>query len=179
MSVCVSIIVALILLFCFTAFTGAPFVPSKKRDLKKLFNSGYQLTKKDTVIDLGAGSGTVMHMSISHGAKVIGLELNPVLAIITKLRFLRQPRATVKCCNFYNYKFPPATTVVYAFADSRDIKKIYDKVRRESARLNKPLTLISYAFKLPDIKPTQKSGPFFIYKLKSPVVGSSEISSKH
>ena len=167
MSIAAAIIVAPILLFCFTAFTGAPFVPSKKRDLQKLFKKGYKLSSKDTLIDLGAGSGTVMRIAMKNNAKVIGLELNPLLAAVIKFRFRHQNNATVKCCNFYNYKFPANTTVVYAFADSRDIQKIYQKIAKESVRLNKTITFISYAFKVPAVKEHKKSGAFYIYQVKS------------
>lgn len=165
MSVVTAIVVALILLFCFTAFTGAPFVPSKKRDLKRVFTNGYRLSAKDTLLDLGAGSGTVMDVASRLGAKAIGIELNPILALIIRLRFLGRPQNTVKCCNFYNYNFPKDITVVYTFSDSRDIKKIYNKITREAKRLHKTITFISYAFAVPEVKETKKSGAFFIYKV--------------
>ena len=158
-------VVALILILSFTAFTGAPFVPSKKGDVRRLFTDGYKISKKDTLIDLGAGTGTVMSAANSFGAKVIGIELNPVFAVIAKLRFINCSTATVKCCNFYNYNFPKNVTVVYTFADSRDIKKIYAKIYHEAKRLNKTITFISYAFKVPDVKEAKKSGAFFIYKI--------------
>lgn len=165
MSVFAGVIIALILLFCFTAFTGAPFVPSKKKDLKKAFTKAYNLSAKDTLIDLGAGSGTAMKVASETGAKVIGLELNPVLATIVKLRFHHNSRASIKCCNFYNFKFPKETTVVYTFADSRDIKKIYQKIEQEAKRLHKTIIFISYAFKVPNIKEFKKVAPFYVYKI--------------
>jgi hypothetical protein len=45
-------IAAVVLLFGFVAFTGAPYVPSRRRDLQKAFDELYQLKKTDVLVDI-------------------------------------------------------------------------------------------------------------------------------
>lgn len=159
------IIVAVFLLFFFTVFTGAPFVPSKPEDVKKAFTKLYKLSNKDFLIDLGAGIGTVQKIAGSYGADSEGYELNPIYALIAKLRLHKFTHASIKCCNFYNINFPKQTTVVYVFGDTRDIKKIFQKIKKEAKRLNKTLYVISYAFDAPDMKPEKSVGAHYLYKI--------------
>ena len=158
------IIVILIPFLSFTAFTGAPFVPSKPGDVRKAFTKLYSLSEKDFLIDLGAGDGLVQKIAAEHGASSLGIELNPLFALIAHLR-LRKYAARILCRNFYKVSFPPETTVVYVFGDSRDINKIFDKIQREATRLKKPLYVISYAFDSVAYLPVENSGPYFLYKI--------------
>lgn len=162
MTVLIIIIVIFIILFGATVFFGAPYVPSRAADLDKAFLKLYPISKKDTLIDLGSGGGKVLRAASRRGAKVIGVELNPLLALISKIL---TPEATIVCKSFYHYSFPPEATVVYTFADSRDIEKIYKKVKKEAKRLGKPLFLISLAFDIPKIKPVKKHGAYYLYKV--------------
>ena len=148
-------------LFCLAAFTGAPYVPSKKEDLRVAFEELYKLSDKDVLLDLGAGAGAVMKFAKTYGAKTIGVELNPLLAFLAK----RRTGSDVCCKNYYNYQFPKDVTVVYVFGDSRDIKKIYQKVEKEAKRLHKKLYFISLAFPIPNQKPINQKGPYYLYKI--------------
>ena len=59
MNIVIPIILILVVLFGFTAFTGAPYVPSLKSEIKKAFTKLYRISSKDFLIDLGAGDGIV------------------------------------------------------------------------------------------------------------------------
>jgi len=50
-------VAAVVLLFGFVAFTGAPYVPSRRRDLQKAFDELYRLKKTDVLVDIGSGGG--------------------------------------------------------------------------------------------------------------------------
>lgn len=156
------IIIAVVLFLTFTAFTGAPLVPSRKDDLKTAFEELYPLSKKDTLIDLGAGTGTVLKAAQKYGTKTIGIELNPLFALIAKLK---NQSSKIVCQNFYKYHFPKDTTVIYLFGDSRDIKKMYQKVQKEATRIKKPLYLLSLAFPIPNQKVKSQKGPYYLYKI--------------
>ena len=54
------IIAGLIVFAGFTAFTGAPYVPSKPREVKRAFTKLYKLSAKDVVVDIGSGDGLVL-----------------------------------------------------------------------------------------------------------------------
>lgn len=161
MQIIAIIILIIFLIFAAMAFTGAPYVPSRREDLNTAFTQLYPLGKKDTLIDLGAGAGAVMLAAEKHGAKTIGIELNPLLALIARLR----TKGQVVCKSYYYYNFPKDTTVVYVFGDSRDIAKIYQKVQTEATRLKKPLYLISLGFQIPEQTPEKQVGASFLYKI--------------
>ena len=159
-------IIAMIFIFTFTVFTGAPFVPSRSKDLEKLFTKDYKLSRRDLLIDLGAGNGKVLKYAAKSGAKLVGIELNPFFALLAKFNLRKFKNAHVYCKNFYNFKFPLETTVIYIFGDSRDIKKIFEKIEQEARRLNKDLDVISLAFPPDGYKPVKTIGVYYLYKIK-------------
>ena len=106
MNVIILIIAVLILLYGFTAFFGAPYVPSLKSELEKAFTKLYKISNKDLLIDLGAGDGIVQKVASKYGAKSVGIELNPVIALIAKFRLRKYKNAKIITKNFYNYEFP-------------------------------------------------------------------------
>ena len=166
MNIVLIIFFSLILIFGFTAFTGAPYVPSLKSEIKKAFTKLYSLSEKDFLVDLGAGDGIVQKIASEHGAKSVGIELNPIIALIAKFRLRKCKDAKIVCKNFFNYSFPEETTVVYVFGDSRDIEKIKEKIEKEAARLKKSLYIISNGFEFPGYKKVKKVGAYHLYKTK-------------
>lgn len=161
----VLVVAVIMLVFLIPGLTGAPYVPSQKEQVEKVFTKLYKLNKKDFLIDLGSGDGVVLELAAKHGATTLGLEINPILARRTRRKFKNNPQVTIKRCNFYNINFPPETTVIYAYATNLHIKPIYQKIQRESHRLGKSLYLISNAFDHPTAKPLKKLGQHYLYKI--------------
>ncbi len=160
------IILAVVGIFLITGLTGAPYVPTHNKVLNLAFSKKlYPLSKTDYLIDLGAGNGKILEKTSEKGAKTLGIELNPILAILAKLKYRKNPLIKIRCRNFYNIKFPDETTVVYAFAIGLHMGLIYHKIEREAARLGHPIYFISNAFSIPDKKPLKKSEPFYLYKI--------------
>ena len=166
MNIVIPIILILVVLFGFTAFTGAPYVPSLKSEVKKAFTKLYRISSKDFLIDLGAGDGIVQKIASEYGAKSVGIELNPIIATIAKIRLRKIKNAKIVTKNFYNYKFPRGTTVVYVFGDSRDLSKIFKKIEKEAKRLSKTLKVISYGFETKDYELLKKAGAYFLYEVR-------------
>ena len=127
------IVSGLFFLFALFAFTGAPYVPTLRSEAEKVFKKLYRLGRKDLVVDLGSGDGTVLVAAAKCGAKVYGIELNPILVLISRFRLRKFKHARVDFGNIFNCKFPAETTVVYLFGEDRDImkfaKKLETKVR--------------------------------------------------
>ena len=140
-------------------------MPTLGKDFDREIDKLYKLSKKDLVIDLGAGDGIVLGIAAKRGAKAVGIELNPILATIIKFRFRKNPDVTAKCKNFYHYQFPKETTVVYAFAVGNHIEPIYQKIRAEATRLQKPIYFISNAFDIKELKPEKKAWTWYLYKI--------------
>jgi hypothetical protein len=165
MNVLLAVIVIFVLLFGLTAFRGAPYVPSRRRDIKKAFKELYALDDADVLVDVGSGDGIVLREAAKRGAAAIGYEINPVLVMISKWFSRRSPNITIKLADFWLANLPDKTTVVYAFGESRDIEKIARKVQTESVRLGRPLYFISYGFSLKDESALEKQvGAHFLYR---------------
>ncbi len=153
------------IIFGFVVFRGAPYVPSRKRELAQAFEQLYPLNDKDVLIDIGSGDGIVLREAAKRGAKAVGYELNPILVGITKLLSYRQPLVEVHLVDFWRVRLPQETTVVYTFGESRDIRKMANKVISESNRLKKSLFFISYAFAVPNMQPMKKVGAYYLYQV--------------
>lgn len=146
---------------------GAPYVPSKKRDLKIAFRELYPLSKQDVLIDIGAGDGVVLREAIRAGAgRAIGYELNPILVVIGRWLGRSFPQTKIILKDFWSVKLPPDTTVIYTFGDTRDIDKMAQKVANEAERLQKPLYLISYGFRSRRFTPLREVEPFILYRFE-------------
>lgn len=165
-TILILIVIIIVGIFLVTGLTGAPYVPTLKTPLEESLDKLHKLSEKDLLIDLGSGDGVVLNLATKRGAKALGLELNPILALISKIRLRKNPRIKIKCRNFYHYSFPKETTVIYAFAVGIHIEPIYRKIEKEATRLRKPLYFISNAFNLKDVKPEKKVSTFYLYKIR-------------
>ncbi|TAL14860.1 methyltransferase domain-containing protein [Patescibacteria group bacterium] len=139
----------LVLTFGIVVFRGAPYVPSRRRYIKQAFTDLYPLNSKDVLVDVGSGDGIVLRIASEYGTKAIGLELNPVLVLISRLLSRRDKNVQVKLVDFWLTPLPDNTTVVYAFMVTRDIKKITKKMQAEANRLGRSLAFITYGNRLP------------------------------
>lgn len=155
---------AIVLAFGFVVFWGAPYVPSKRKELKAAFDELYPLKKSDVVVDIGSGDGVVLREAALHGAGAIGYELNPLLVAITRLASRREPKVQAHVANFWNIHLPEETTVIYIFAVSRDIGKLGEKIAEEATALNKKLTVITYGSQIPGRKALRVLGAHSLYE---------------
>lgn len=154
-----------VLVFGFVVFFGAPYVPSKLRDLRKAFDELYHITPQDLLLDLGSGDGVVLREAARRGARAIGYELNPVLVVIANFFSRHDDRVSSRTANFFTRPFPDTTTLVYVFGDNRDIHRIMKRIEDEATRLNRTLSVISYGFQLPDRTPSKKTATHFLYEI--------------
>lgn len=154
----------IILIFGFVVFFGAPYVPSKKRDLKRALTELYPIGKKDVLVDIGSGDGVVLREAVRLGAaKAVGFELNPVLVAVARWLSRRFKGVSTHLANAWHAPFPDDTTVVYVFTTTRDAGKMVRKIQKEATRLGHPLSVISYGCELPGKKPEKTVGAHLLY----------------
>lgn len=144
-----------------TVFFGPPYVPTLTSDLKHLFKK-LAINKKDLVVDLGAGDGRVLAMAASHGARVAGIELNPFLVLITRLR-LKRYDATISLGDMWHYDIPKGTTYVFVFPAGSFMNKLENYCEAQASR-HGSFQLICYAFQLPGDRPRKVIGAFNLYQ---------------
>ncbi|MDB5180956.1 MAG: hypothetical protein JWO54_719 [Candidatus Saccharibacteria bacterium] len=160
----VYIVGGIVALLGFSVFFGAPYVPSRRRDLVRMFDELYPLKSSDVLIDVGSGDGIILREASRRGATAIGYEINPVLVALSNWLSRRDEKVSVAIANFWLAKFPQATTVVYAFSVERDAVKLRNKLQTEANRLNKPLNLICYGSPLPEIIPERDFEAYHLYQ---------------
>jgi hypothetical protein len=158
------LVASIVVLFGFVAFFGAPYVPSKRRELERVFEDVYHLGPHDTLVDIGSGDGIVLRVAAKKGlAHAIGYELNPALVIISQLLSRKYKNIRIYTRNMWQVHFPSATTVVYVFAVSRDIEKIARKLQQEANNVGHPLSVISYGCRIPHMTALESLGAHHLY----------------
>ncbi|NTW61595.1 hypothetical protein HGB24_02830 [Candidatus Saccharibacteria bacterium] len=161
----IGLLLALLFLFTFglIALYGAPYVPSRKSEIKDALVELYPLGRKDTLVDIGSGGGVVLRQASSLGAKAIGYELNPLLYGISKFLSRKDKKVSVHFADYWTAHLPDETTVVYVFSVMRDMKKIGRWVQNQANRIDKPIHLISFGFELGGKKADKNVGAYFLY----------------
>jgi len=152
-------------LFGLVVLRGAPYVPTKRRLLDKAFTDLYQLSDKDTLIDIGSGDGVVLRAAARRGAKAVGYDINPILVLISRLSS-RSSLISVRLMDFWYAELPLETTIIYTFGEARDIKRMYEKAELTAIAHNKVIYFMSFGFNVPGKKPFKYDGSFYLYKVK-------------
>lgn len=160
------LVAALILTFGFVVFRGAPYVPSRKREIAVAFDELYHLSEKDFLVDIGSGDGIVLREAARRGATAVGYELNPILVVISRFLSRNQSKVEIHIADFWYVQLPVKTTVVYTFGESRDIAKMARKVADEATRMGHPLIFISYGFAIRNQSPLETVGAYHLYRFE-------------
>lgn len=160
------LVFGVVLVFGFVVARGAPYVPSHRKYVQLALSELYHLTSKDVLVDLGSGDGIVLRLAAARGARAIGYELNPVLVLISKLLARGNGRITTKVADFWLVDLPKETTVVYAFAVSRDIAKLEKKMQQTATANGHALWLITYGAKPKTLQPVSELHAHTLYKFE-------------
>jgi hypothetical protein len=163
-SILFTICALIVLAVGFVVFFGAPYVPSKRRELERALDELYPIGKDDVLVDVGSGDGVVLRAAAERGARAIGYELNPIFVVLSRWLSRRFSGVSVRLANMWRVRFPSETTVVYAFAVSRDSAKLTRKMQKEATRLDRPLLLMTYGCKMPGMVPLRTQGAHLLYE---------------
>jgi hypothetical protein len=158
-----AIFAVVVLVMGFVVFFGAPYVPSKRRELERALDELYPIGKDDVLVDVGSGDGIVLREAAKRGARAVGYELNPIFVVLSRWLSRRSSGVSVRLGDMWHLSFPPETTVVYAFVVSRDSAKLTRKMQKETAHLGRPLMLVTYGADLPGIEPKRRLGAHTLY----------------
>lgn len=158
----------ILLIFGLTAFIGAPYLPSKSRDIEKLLDD-LDLSADDKLLDVGSGDGVVLLAAARRGVKAIGYEVNPFLVAISRWRLRRHFKlAEVKLVNAWQAKPEEKIDVIYAFGAGIHMAKIYQLAKKQAKHQGMSLRLVSYAFEVEVVEGDRllkQSGVYFIYQI--------------
>lgn len=154
---------ALVVFIGLSAFFGAPYVPSRRRDVRQMFDELRPLDTSDVVLDIGSGDGIVLREVSRRGARAVGYEIHPLFVGISRWLSRGDEKVRIVLTNAWTAPFPKDVTVVYAFSVGRDGSRLKKKVQKETDRLNRPVTFICYGNPLPGMEPAQTFEAYILY----------------
>lgn len=152
----------------FSVLSFAPWVPSRGRDLKRIFKLA-DLKPGQVFYELGCGDGRVtIYAANNFNIKAIGLEISLPFYLICKLRqfFQKSNKLEFKFKNLYKENLAPADAVYFFGMPYVLNEKFCQKLRKE---LRPGTKIISYSFKLTDWppklidKPSANDLPVYLY----------------
>lgn len=150
-------------LLCFGAVlvVGPPYLPTLSKQVATALDM-LDLKRGQTLLELGCGDGKVLIAAAQRGLQVTGIELNPLLVLLCKLRTWRY-RQQVKVIwgNYWSTAVWPAADGIFGFVLPKYMTKLDSTI---IAWHRKPVRLASFAFEIPDKPKYQENNGVFLYK---------------
>lgn len=140
---------------------GAPYLPIRARDIQDAFTL-VSLSDQDVVVDLGSGDGRILLAAVERGARVIGYELNPFLAWISRWRLRRFGSRAVICRKDLRRADLSSASVVFIFGITSLMPAVTSLIQSQT----QPLQIVSFAFDLPGLTPVAHKGIATLYRWK-------------
>ncbi len=154
--------IACILLFGFTAFFGAPFLPTLDNRTKDALDL-LALKPGQQLLELGSGDGRLLREAAKRGIRATGYELNPLLVAFSRIKLWRyRSLASVKCQNYWTHKLPKAEGI-YVFLLNPYMRRLDKKIKTDFAG---PVRVVSFAFEIPGKKPAKEINGMRLYLYK-------------
>ncbi len=128
---------------------GAPLVPSKPETAERMIEL-FNLKPGEKFYDLGSGDGRLLILASQHGAKAVGVEINPYVWLLSYIRVLLSGQilgVIIFLGNYWRTDLRDADAVaVYALPTI--MEKLSKKLREE---LKKGTRVVSNSFKIPGL----------------------------
>jgi SAM-dependent methyltransferase len=128
----------------------------------------------ETMIELGCGDGKVLIAAAQRGWKVVGIELNPILVVVCKMRTWRyRKQVRVVMGNYWDISSWPPASGIFGFVLPKYMLKLDDCIMRwqaqhikrgKTAGSLKPVKLASFAFTIPGKKVVREQDGVYLYK---------------
>jgi SAM-dependent methyltransferase len=151
------VLLALALAFGGAILRGAPYLPTLDPQARAAL-ALLELQPGQTLLELGSGDGKVLLVAAQAGLNVVGIELNPFLVLVSRLRTWRYRRQVrVIWGDFWRVDWPECDAV-FAFLLGRFMGKLDARM----VQLKKPL--VSFAFKVPGRKVDAERAGVFLYR---------------
>lgn len=156
---------AVFLLFAMAnMFIAAPFVPTSRKTVRKMVEAA-ELSKDDTVYDLGSGDGRLVISAARKGVKTaVGFEINPLLNIYARIkaRFFR-----LKNIHFFTKSLTHADLTkcnkLFVYLMPKTMKKLEARILEE---MPEGSLVISNSFSFPGLKPIKEiDNKIKVYKI--------------
>lgn len=155
------IVILVVVSFGLIVLIGAPYLPTLKKQQQQALDL-LGLKEGQLLLDLGSGDGRLLLLAGKRGIRAVGIEANPFLVVLSWILTWRYRKlVTIKWANYWAGNWPPADGI-YVFLHERFMHKLHNKITQKYKGKN--LSVVSYAFEIPDKKPIKTMGPMFLYK---------------
>ncbi len=163
------IVVILLYPLAIAGLSLAPWVPTRKEDVARVFDCA-RLTPSDTFVEIGCGNGRVVcAVAKKHHGLCIGIERAWPLYVIARVRASMIPHSQCKVhyADALRYDFSYAN-VLFVFAMPHSLPAIYRHIQKQCAPGTR---ILSYTFAIPNVtptiidKPTSTSLSLYVYVL--------------
>jgi len=152
----VAAILAVVLAFGAVLLRGAPYLPTLRPQARAALEL-LDLRPGQTLLELGSGDGKVLVLAAQAGLNVVGIELNPFLVIVSRVRTWRYRRQVrVVWGDMWRVQWPPADGV-FTFLLDRFMPRLDTRMHA----YKKPLA--SVAFQIPGRKARAEKSGVFLY----------------
>jgi SAM-dependent methyltransferase len=159
--VLVLLIGLVIICFSFVVFVGPPYLPTLNPQVKTALDM-LNLKPGQTMLELGCGDGKVLVAAAQRGWQVTGIELNPVLVLVCKLRTWRyRKQVKVRWGNYWDTRLWGQADGIFGFVLPRYMTKL-DKniVQWKKGKVK----LASFAFRIPGKPVDREDNGVFLYE---------------
>lgn len=128
----------------------SPWAPwwRTSRDISRAVCKLASINKNDIVYELGSGEANFLLIAATeYGAKGIGIEIDPLRVVLSKILIKRSSRSsliTIKRGNFFNHTLSDAT-VVFLYLVPKTLSKLLPKLKTE---LKPGTRIITYRYEM-------------------------------
>lgn len=156
------IFICLVFIFGLVVFVGPPYLPTRKQQIKVALDM-LGMQPGETLLELGSGDGRVMRAAAERGYKVVGIELNPFLVVISWLAtFKYRSQVRIIWGNFWGKPWPRADAI-FTFMLQRYMARLDERIEFWHT---KPIKLASFAFTVPGREPAKTKAGIHLYEYK-------------
>lgn len=147
----------LVLAFGVVILRGAPYLPTLDAQAKAALEL-LDLQPGQMLLELGSGDGKVLLAAARSGLNAVGIELNPFLVVVSRVRTWRyRKQVRIIWGDFWHVQWPECDGV-FTFLLGRFMGRLDERMRV----VQKPL--VSFAFKVPDRKIAAEKAGVFLYR---------------
>lgn len=162
MTVVLFVIIGIVLAFGLVVLVGPPYLPTMREQITTALDL-LDLKPGQTMLEIGAGDGRVLVAAARRGWKVVGIELNPILVLIARIRTWRyRKQVRVVWGNCWQVTWPDADGI-FTFLLQRHMQHLDARIM---AMPKKPVRLASFAFTIPGRKPRKLRKGIFLYEYR-------------
>jgi protein-L-isoaspartate O-methyltransferase len=154
----------LVAFFGYATFAGAPFTPVRKKANERAMRmlTARKMGSARKAVDIGSGDGRVVLALAKAGFEAHGVEINPALVLIARLRIRLaglSGKAIIHRANMWHTDFAEYDVIVI-FGISYIMKRLEEKCQKETS----PGTIvIVQGWPFPTWKPMKREGKTFLY----------------